>query len=132
MTTTKGVIPSERSESRDLHRPTKIKFSNLKKIYWPAEQYTKGDLIDYYRGVSKWIVSGSDLAVVVQIRDYLHRAEVDYLTYLSVGFGGDIEGRHDIDGKRRGGIGWNRHFELLDDGWDGFPILSRRLAVAAC
>ena len=26
-----------------------IKFSNLKKIYWPAEKYTKGDLIDYYR-----------------------------------------------------------------------------------
>ncbi len=33
-----------------------VKFSNLKKIYWPAEQYTKGDLIDYYRAVSKWIL----------------------------------------------------------------------------
>ena len=34
----------------------KISFSNLKKIYWPAEKYTKGDLIDYYRAVSKWLL----------------------------------------------------------------------------
>jgi len=33
-----------------------IAFSNLKKIYWPAEKYTKGDLIDYYRSVSKWLL----------------------------------------------------------------------------
>jgi bifunctional non-homologous end joining protein LigD len=34
----------------------KIAFSNLNKIYWPAEKYTKGDLIEYYRGVSKWLL----------------------------------------------------------------------------
>jgi bifunctional non-homologous end joining protein LigD len=33
-----------------------VNFSNLKKIYWPAEKYTKGDLIDYYRVVSKWLL----------------------------------------------------------------------------
>jgi bifunctional non-homologous end joining protein LigD len=33
-----------------------IAFTNLKKIYWPAEKYTKGDLIDYYRAVSKWLL----------------------------------------------------------------------------
>jgi bifunctional non-homologous end joining protein LigD len=33
-----------------------IAFSNLNKIYWPAEKYTKGDLIDYYRAVSKWLL----------------------------------------------------------------------------
>jgi bifunctional non-homologous end joining protein LigD len=33
-----------------------IAFSNLKKIYWPAEKYTKGDLIDYYRAISKWLL----------------------------------------------------------------------------
>jgi bifunctional non-homologous end joining protein LigD len=33
-----------------------VAFSNLKKIYWPAEKYTKGDLIDYYRAVSKWLL----------------------------------------------------------------------------
>jgi len=48
-----GVIPSERSESRDLHP---VKFSNLNKVYWPSEKYTKGDLIEYYRAVSKWIL----------------------------------------------------------------------------
>ncbi|MDP9204349.1 MAG: DNA ligase D [Gemmatimonadota bacterium] len=33
-----------------------IAFTNLKKVYWPAEKYTKGDLIDYYRAVSKWLL----------------------------------------------------------------------------
>ena len=33
-----------------------IAFTNLKKIYWPADKYTKGDLIDYYRAVSKWML----------------------------------------------------------------------------
>jgi bifunctional non-homologous end joining protein LigD len=33
-----------------------IAFTNLKKIYWPAEKYTKGDLIDYYRAVSRWLL----------------------------------------------------------------------------
>ncbi len=33
-----------------------IAFTNLKKIYWPAEKYTKGDLIDYYRAVAKWLL----------------------------------------------------------------------------
>jgi bifunctional non-homologous end joining protein LigD len=52
--------PSERSrvrasarESRDPHH---TKFSNLKKVYWPAEKYTKGDLIEYYRAASEWIL----------------------------------------------------------------------------
>jgi bifunctional non-homologous end joining protein LigD len=33
-----------------------VNFSNPKKIYWPAEGYTKGDLIEYYRGVSQWLL----------------------------------------------------------------------------
>ncbi|HMI56096.1 MAG TPA: DNA ligase D, partial [Gemmatimonadaceae bacterium] len=33
-----------------------IAFTNLRKIYWPAEKYTKGDLIEYYRAVSKWML----------------------------------------------------------------------------
>ena len=31
-------------------------FSNLRKIYWPAEKYTKGDMVDYYRAVSRWLL----------------------------------------------------------------------------
>ncbi|MEO8564302.1 MAG: DNA ligase D [bacterium] len=59
---TESVIPSERSESRDLHPsliatdPHPTKFSNLKKIYWPADKYTKGDLIDFYRSATPWIL----------------------------------------------------------------------------
>ncbi len=34
----------------------KIAFSNLNKLYWPADKYTKGDLIEYYRAVSKWLL----------------------------------------------------------------------------
>jgi len=33
-----------------------INISNPNKIFWPAEKYTKGDLIDYYRSVSRWIL----------------------------------------------------------------------------
>ena len=33
-----------------------VPFSNLKKSYWPADGYTKGDLIDYYRAVAPWML----------------------------------------------------------------------------
>jgi len=63
-----GRIVRERAhvDATALHEPPpppakaplekKINFSNLKKVYWPAEKYTKGDLIDYYRGVAKWLL----------------------------------------------------------------------------
>jgi bifunctional non-homologous end joining protein LigD len=33
-----------------------IQLSNLDKVYWPEEGYTKGDLIAYYRTVAPWIL----------------------------------------------------------------------------
>ncbi len=33
-----------------------VAFSNLKKVYWPDEKYTKGDMIEYYRAVSRWML----------------------------------------------------------------------------
>src|SRR2546422_541079 len=33
-----------------------VKFSNLDKIFWPEEGYTKGDLIEYYRAISPWLL----------------------------------------------------------------------------
>jgi bifunctional non-homologous end joining protein LigD len=33
-----------------------ISFTNLQKIFWPDEGYTKGDLIEYYRSVGPWIL----------------------------------------------------------------------------
>ncbi|HEV8176486.1 MAG TPA: non-homologous end-joining DNA ligase, partial [Gemmatimonadales bacterium] len=33
-----------------------IQFTNLDKIFWPDEGYTKGDLIEYYRSIGPWIL----------------------------------------------------------------------------
>ena len=33
-----------------------VKFSNLDKIFWPDEKYTKGDLIEYYRSMAPWLL----------------------------------------------------------------------------
>jgi bifunctional non-homologous end joining protein LigD len=33
-----------------------VAFSNTKKVFWPAEGYTKGDLIEYYRAISPWLL----------------------------------------------------------------------------
>jgi bifunctional non-homologous end joining protein LigD len=33
-----------------------VAFSNLKKVYWPADGYTKGDMVEYYQAVSKWML----------------------------------------------------------------------------
>jgi bifunctional non-homologous end joining protein LigD len=33
-----------------------VPLSNLQKVFWPQEQYTKGDLIEYYRAVSSWLL----------------------------------------------------------------------------
>jgi bifunctional non-homologous end joining protein LigD len=37
-------------------RPPEVALSNLKKVFWPVEKYTKGDLIEYYRGISPWLL----------------------------------------------------------------------------
>ena len=42
--------PEPRSESRT------VNFTNLQKVFWPDEGYTKGDLIEYYRSVGPWIL----------------------------------------------------------------------------
>ncbi len=36
--------------------PRSVAFTNLDKVFWPAEGYTKGDLIDYHRGVAEWLL----------------------------------------------------------------------------
>ncbi len=33
-----------------------VAFSNLKKLFWPDEGYTKGDLVDYYRAIAPWLL----------------------------------------------------------------------------
>ena len=34
----------------------KVKLTNLTKVYWPGEGYTKGDLITYYQNISRFIL----------------------------------------------------------------------------
>ena len=52
------VIPTERQPRRDL-AATDLPFelTNLKKVFWPEDGYTKGDLTDYYRAVSPWLLA---------------------------------------------------------------------------
>ncbi|MGH7819370.1 MAG: non-homologous end-joining DNA ligase, partial [Candidatus Binatia bacterium] len=33
-----------------------VPFSNLDKVFWPEEGYTKGDLIEYHRRVAEWLL----------------------------------------------------------------------------
>lgn len=33
-----------------------VPFTNLAKTFWPEDGYSKGDLIDYYRSVSRWLL----------------------------------------------------------------------------
>jgi len=49
-----GVPPESTSPISPL--PREVKFSNLEKVFWPDEGYTKGDLIEYYRAVSQWML----------------------------------------------------------------------------
>ena len=43
-----------RATTKEIDKATTI--SNPKKLYWPADGYTKGDLIDYYRSISPWLL----------------------------------------------------------------------------
>ncbi len=36
--------------------PREVKLSNLDKVFWPEEKYTKGDLIEYYRSLAPWLL----------------------------------------------------------------------------
>src|SRR5256885_428800 len=47
-----GVRPSNSPTAR----PSKIEFTNLDKVFWPEDGYTKGDLIDYYDKISSTII----------------------------------------------------------------------------
>jgi bifunctional non-homologous end joining protein LigD len=40
----------------DVVEERRVAFSNLDKVFWPAEGYTKGDLIEYHRQVAPWML----------------------------------------------------------------------------
>ena len=41
---------------QDIPSADDVKLSNLDKVFWPNERYTKGDLIAYYRVISPWLL----------------------------------------------------------------------------
>lgn len=56
--------PEAGNAAADAHEPDappdppevhEVKFSNLDKVFWPEEGYTKGDLIEYYRSMYPWL-----------------------------------------------------------------------------
>jgi bifunctional non-homologous end joining protein LigD len=53
-----GARPPDPPEIRvpEAPRPRKLSFTNLDKVFWPEEGYTKGDLIEFYRGISPWVL----------------------------------------------------------------------------
>ena len=58
-----GLGPGDRGLEEAAPRPQapspsqrEVKFSNLDKVFWPDEKYTKGDLIEYYRSMAPWLL----------------------------------------------------------------------------
>lgn len=47
---------AETLEETPAPEPGGARFTNLGKVFWPDEGYTKGDLIEYYRAVAPWIL----------------------------------------------------------------------------
>jgi len=52
---TKSSIPTSGDSPYKIGRKT-VPLTNLNKVYWPVEGYTKGDMIRYYESVSKFIL----------------------------------------------------------------------------
>ncbi|MDH3206095.1 MAG: DNA ligase D [Gemmatimonadota bacterium] len=48
--------PSEVTEPVEIVEEKTVPFTNLDKVFWPNEGYTKGDLIDYHRHVAEWML----------------------------------------------------------------------------
>jgi bifunctional non-homologous end joining protein LigD len=48
--------PDTDEAPRDDKADKRVPFSNLTKVFWPTEGYTKGDLIEYYRAISPWLL----------------------------------------------------------------------------
>ncbi len=43
-------------KTRDSHRSAQVEITHPDKIFWPAESYTKGDLIKYYETIAPWML----------------------------------------------------------------------------
>ncbi len=48
--------PTEVVEPAEAAPRPEVALSNLDKVYWPEDGYTKGDMIDFYRAVAPWLL----------------------------------------------------------------------------
>jgi bifunctional non-homologous end joining protein LigD len=46
----------EPSVEIEQQEPRRLELTNLDKVFWPAEGYTKGDLVAYYEQISRWLL----------------------------------------------------------------------------
>ncbi len=53
---TEPLVSAARSPAARAPEVREVRFSNLDKLFWPEDGYTKGDLIDYYRKVSPFLL----------------------------------------------------------------------------
>ena len=49
-------VPEESAPAEEPADRPAVTFTNLHKVFWPAEGYTKGDLVEYYRAVAPWML----------------------------------------------------------------------------
>ena len=49
-----GADGNDPPEFATVREDRTVPFSNLDKVFWPEEGYTKGDLVDYHRSVADW------------------------------------------------------------------------------
>ncbi len=47
---------ASREPARQQEPPARVRFTNLSKVFWPDEGYTKGDLITYYESVARHLL----------------------------------------------------------------------------
>ena len=52
----KSKPQTEKSDKKEDKNSRLLKLTNLDKVYWPEEGYTKGDLIEYYQKISSYIL----------------------------------------------------------------------------
>lgn len=52
----KRVKGKSSAKKSDIHVKAEVKYTNVDKLYWENEKISKGDLIDYYQQVSKYII----------------------------------------------------------------------------
>jgi bifunctional non-homologous end joining protein LigD len=52
-----SVAEGEPAPERDPAGTLPFELTNIKKVFWPEDGYTKGDLLDYYRAIAPWLLA---------------------------------------------------------------------------